>query len=132
MDRITMPAGQYYLGDPCYCLASMWREVLDKSNYFETPFVIGKKLPIIAFETAFGDGIYFDQNGTEYSVDSGLIGLVPVSMADSAPIGVQKVKFKTSVECYIDGPRLHFGEYVIDTDPDPYEPDDHCPRCGRG
>jgi hypothetical protein len=130
----TVPAGKYYLGDPCYSLqdgTDNWGNVLDASDCFHKPYIKGKKMAV-AFGTAFGDGEYFDQHGNAYPVDSGMIGLVPVSMATvKKPTGVQKVEFKSPVECTKEGGLLKFGEYEIDTDPQEEEDDECCGECGR-
>lgn len=114
----TLPAGKYYLGDPCYSFQkshSRWIKALETSEYFDKPYTEPRKGTAVAFNTAYGDGRYRDNKGNSYPVDAGMIGLVPVRMADCLPTGVQLVEFTGPVECYKDGGTLTFGPYVIET-----------------
>jgi len=81
--EILVPAGQYYISDPCYIIKDEdWYTLLDSCNFFNNPIGDIKGFKCYASSTAFGDGEYFDQNGNSYSVDSGLIGLVPVDYTE--------------------------------------------------
>ena len=115
-----LPAGKYYIGDPCYVLGrphSNWESVLDESNFFENPY-INKGLTALAFGTAFGDGEYLDQDGRKYPVDAGLIGATPVKMATvKKPTGVHLLEFLEPFLCTTDGAVICFGRIRIDTDP---------------
>jgi hypothetical protein len=90
---ITLPAGDYYVGDPSYLLQNLC-ETLDgivKACNFKdfNEYVVKKPYfaytedgqTVVIFRTWIGDGIYADQEGREYPVDSGMIGVVPVAMA---------------------------------------------------
>lgn len=82
---ITIPAGTYALGDPCYSIrGNDWSkfihngQIAKESAFNEYEQIMeGAKLPAFAFQTAYGDGSY---GGTGFDglldVDSGLIGLV--------------------------------------------------------
>lgn len=41
--RQIVPAGNYFLGDPCYSFENhkKWLEILSKSDYFEEPYTQG-------------------------------------------------------------------------------------------
>jgi hypothetical protein len=115
---VRMPAGAYYVGDPCYSITDHgeWMEWLEAARY-ETSHVLiadhrGK--PVLGLATAYGDGCYEDQESNQYLVDAGLIGLVPVEVAD-AP-GGRCVYFKESFLCSrtSDG-TLTFGDIIIET-----------------
>ena len=113
--RETVPAGKYYLGDPCYSFDKNWGEVLDSSDFFQKPYE-KNGLIAIGFSTAYGDGRYNDQFGNEYPVDAGMIGLVQVGLEDRTPTGVLTVEFSKPTECYSEGEgTLHFGKYKIET-----------------
>lgn len=128
--QATVPAGEYFLGDPCYTIKDhdRWMQLLESCNYFSVED--GKGSPIgeldghqvLAFGTAYGDGCYTDQYGAEYGVDAGLIGLVPVALIDAKRKDLERdgqfVTFKTSVTCSTDGETLRFGKYVIKTGDD--------------
>jgi hypothetical protein len=90
---ITLPAGDYYVGDPSYLLENL-DETLDgivKACNFKdfNEYVVKKRYfaytedgqTVVIFRTWIGDGIYTDQESREYPVDSGMIGVVPVAMA---------------------------------------------------
>ncbi len=123
--RVTVQAGEYYLGDPCYTVPHrLWHALLDSSNFFDscTPIGTVEGHQVLAFGTKYGDGTYRDQQGVKYPVDAGIIGLVPVALVEKTEAnGVEKsncsriIKFDRAVTCYSDDGVLHFGDYVIDT-----------------
>lgn len=90
---ITIPPGTYYLGDPCYTVNNdAWLPLLNTCNYFMTNPVgtlpDGNK--VYSFGTKHGDGSYESRYGDSYngflfSVDSGMIGLVPVNSEYTHP-----------------------------------------------
>lgn len=170
--RVTVPAGAYYLGDPCYVFhndergSEQWSALLDDSDYFgaggtpeggplgfvEVPVDPAHpedsaltRLPVVAFRTAYGDGGYEDREGHSYSVDAGMIGLVPAwwavanaLTAESGPAdglrylttNARFVVFTTEVQCTKGGPDeglLTFGPVEIPTHHEP----DPCYVCGR-
>ena len=78
-----MKAGLYYIGDLCYVLDNKdWDEVCELTinghqclgGEFE--FKDGRRFAI--YNTKFGDGVYHDQFGNKYCVDSGSIGCIKV------------------------------------------------------
>ena len=74
----NIPAGTYYIGDPCYVFNADSRSKIAKLNdCFDIPHIEYKGKPVIAFGTKFGDGTY---NG--FSVDSCLIGIVDISLIE--------------------------------------------------
>lgn len=77
-----MPAGRYYIGDPCYVFKDGWSKILGKTNYLNGPYPDDIKDKIWAHGTMYGDGGYFDQYGFEYGVDAGLIGVVHESLVE--------------------------------------------------
>lgn len=87
-----LPAGTYLVGDPCYAfdhalrqnwldwLADAWKEKgvdRDRLNILDGRV---KGMRIAASRTAYGDGVYYDQDGHVYAVDAGLLGAVPVEL----------------------------------------------------
>ena len=79
MKTQKLPAGRYFIGDPCYCfdndpIHGSWRNILGETDYFES---YSEKYPgLIASSTSYGDGTYFDKEMNRYSVDAGLIGAI--------------------------------------------------------
>ena len=126
---MTMPAGKYYVGDLCYVLHDEWDECCNlffanrkDQGCNEGEFNLRDGRRFASFNTAYGDGGYFDEQGREYSVDSGGIGcirLVDINLShDSNYIdGGQIVDFPSDFETgYQDG-KIIIGHVIIDTDP---------------
>jgi|SRR5579864_7308883 len=121
---ITLPAGTYYVGDPCYCFnCTSWEAIGAQNNGFKNnPMVAtlnGHRL--VALGTAYGDGRYTDQRGRTYPVDAGLIGAVPVDIIDDdssyrhQPDCGHEITFPRDFPCYEEGGRIHIGDIIIDT-----------------
>lgn len=123
MDQIKLAAGTYYIGDLCYVLGNRWDEfcdlTIDGNSVKEGAFIMADGTQFITFGTAYGDGLYFDQDGNEYPVDAGLIGCVLADKVDSdARLDLGKVHvFENDVWANSDGKVLTFGHIWIDTDP---------------
>lgn len=77
----TLPAGRYFLGDPCYAVKdadwALWLDEARKSDWSILAADIDG-YPVIGLSTAYGDGVYSSEQipEAEFSVDAGLIGLV--------------------------------------------------------
>ncbi len=121
---VTVPAGEYILGDPCYTVPDdAWSRLLDSCGCFDDATPVGTVLgyQVLAFGTAHGDGIYEGSDGYEYAVDAGLIGLVPASMPgitnhdDDTTWPPRRVRFLAPTVCWNDRGILHFGHFTIDT-----------------
>lgn len=123
-----LPAGTYFIGDPCYVYdKDKWDsyccKLFDSDGFFE---INGVKL--CAFNTAYGDGTYADASGSEYPVDAGLIGATHISavlQSDYEELGLV-VTFANDFGCSKNGSVLNFGHISIDTDD---ENDDRCDEC---
>ena len=105
--------------DPCYVLTDeQYQKVLDR--YDETEVDLGDFTCIVQ-NTYTGDGVYSDQFGNEYMVDSGQLCIVPLDKV-SVPIreGLGHV-FNTTdwengwYESVDDGGSLVFGDVVVYT-----------------
>jgi hypothetical protein len=130
--EVTVPAGQYVIGDPCYAVPDQyWLPLLESCDYFRSP--IGwfsrtgystDKNYVLAFGTKWGDGCYLGTDGNEYGVDAGLLGLVPVELVEDLSEHVV-VSFSKDTLCIDDGSgKLKFGHITIDTDPEEEEEDE--------
>jgi len=118
-----MPAGEYWVGDPCYAVpADRWMEWLEAAGYqtqdrYLLAHLDGK--PVLGISTAHGDGCYPDDHGNEYPVDAGLIGLVPVEIAadnDAHHLeGMHRVRFDSDFECRYDEGVIVLGHIAINT-----------------
>ena len=119
--EITVPAGKYWLCDPCYAVPSdLWMDLLNSCKFFEYPIGVvqagdGKNYSVLGFSTEYGDGLYNDQYGNSYPVDAGLIGLTPLDLVEGEPFGATLVHFAIETICHSYGGVLTFGIYEIDT-----------------
>lgn len=98
---MKFPPGTYYVGDPCYAIPDQdWTDFCDLLFSFKgsghNPSD-GKELVEDGFgfefsgeqvwcaDTKYGDGGYHDQDRREYSVDAGMIGVVPTTLIVPEP-----------------------------------------------
>jgi len=129
-EYVSVPAGRYWLCDPCYAVPSnLWNDLLDSNNCFDNP--VGKVKAsdgniyhVLAFGTAYGDGVYADQFGNQFPVDAGLIGLTPVGLAESVPFGATLVEFTHDTTCWGHAGVMDFGKHKINTRDDVVEDED--------
>ncbi len=70
--QTTMPAGRYWVGDLCYVLREEWHKVPFGDGIYR--LADGRR--IAKFTTGHGDGVYDDDQGNEYGVDSGSLGCI--------------------------------------------------------
>lgn len=95
---LLMPAGRYFVGDPCYTAGiddnawQKWCKVVDKSGNDEVLAATYNGLPVVGLHTAYGDGQYFDESGGSYGVDAGLIGAVPAQLIEAMEITEDDLK----------------------------------------
>lgn len=79
-----MPAGKYYLGDPCYVIHDeLWPEFcnqIDDSRIRNGDIITFQNHPVFVTSTNYGDGVYQDQLLNFYGVDAGIIALVPLEI----------------------------------------------------
>ena len=78
---MSMPAGEYYIGDLCYVMTDEeWNEfcsiTIDGMKCIDGEFQMKDGRRFATYGTAWGDGVYHDQYGYSYSVDAGLIGCI--------------------------------------------------------
>lgn len=119
---VLVPAGRYYLGDPCYCFDKSWHDLLDTCDTFNQP--IGKvgTRSILGFRTAYGDGLFTGSDGRQYGVDAGLIGLVPHGAQERRPVKLSRtITFKEETLCKNEFGKMTFGDIVINTRQDDEE-----------
>jgi hypothetical protein len=126
---VIVPAGTYYLGDPCYAVPDeMWSELLEATGFFDdTPHILFRgKYNIVAFNTMYGDGCFAGNNRFEYGVDAGMIGLVETSIGIKPSEGLNTIiKFDVPTLCTRDdNGTLTFGSVVIHTGDNEEDEDD--------
>ena len=135
---MTMPAGEYYVGDLCYVMSDRWDEfcniTISGNECMNGEFTLSDGVRFASYGTAHGDGLYEDNFGNEYPVDAGLIGCILVSdIAESELKGLKYGHIKIFTEPFMTGyldpqegrpGKIFFGSnLVIDTDPEYVEDD---------
>ena len=114
MDMVTLPAGHYLIGDLCYQDRNEWDQMI---NPFEEGVVKtlsdGRKYVIL--NTRHGDGCYQDQDGKDYFVDSGTIGIIEYTGDLNSDLG-RTFDFGSDFQVYSYDGVLHFGAMYVDTD----------------
>ena len=124
---MTMKSGTYYLGDLCYVLNdSTWSEVcslvLNGNSVVDGEFNLPDGRRFAMYSTAYGDGTYEDQEGSEYCVDSGSIGCILLDDVDRDDwveqiTGGATVHFPEPFTTGAQDGVIQIGEYLIDTAP---------------
>lgn len=133
MDKYTLPAGTYWVGDPCYAIPDeLWMEWLHRADYMNNSDAllaeIGGHLAC-GISTAYGDGLYPGSDGVEYPVDAGLLGATPVAVAVDEPFGSKLVTFDAPFTCYSDDGTVHIGHIAIETGDEADDDDFSCWDC---
>lgn len=118
--EVQVPAGKYWLCDPCYAVPSdLWMDLLNSCEFFERPIgkveADGEVYQVLGFGTAYGDGLYHDQFNNAFPVDAGLIGLTPVGLSKDEPFGALLVEFTDETTCSCYEGVLKFGKHEINT-----------------
>jgi hypothetical protein len=119
---MRLQKGVYYIGDLCYVMHPEWDEVcqlLEGDQYpNEGQFRLSDGRQFAMFNTAFGDGEYYDNKGRAYCVDSGSLGCIKVENlteeVDEALGNVVEMPYDFYV--YSDSKTIHFGHISIDTE----------------
>jgi hypothetical protein len=130
-----LPAGKYYLGDPCYVIDdTLWDEFL--GLFWEQKPRGGIftfcGYECCAFYTRYGDGQYeLEPYGGWLPVDAGMIGAIPIDLCtrSSGHQNGERVVFDVPVECEERDGRLCFGEFYVETG-DAGDGPDYCQECG--
>ena len=122
------PAGEYYIGDPCYIIPDEdWAELCINTNHwgagnepepnFDDGLFQWNGRTCFATFTAYGDGCYGNRKGDAMvGVDSGLIGIVPLKKEDEIeglyyPYTLLRT-FGKRFEVWEDDGVFHFGNKV--------------------
>lgn len=125
---MTMPAGNYWIGDLCYILENEWSEVCDimdaaeqedPENYGSGEFVLSDGRRFAVYKTRWGDGTYEDAQGRKYSVDSGTLGCIQFNDDKSSEDHSHVINFRKEFDTgYSDKDQsvIRFGHIHIDTE----------------
>lgn len=112
-----IPAGEYYIGDPCYVFSEADWDTICRQDSKNVHEIHGKKF---ADASTGGDGSFLDTNGNSYSVDSGSLGVVPIDLVFNQEDALRQgriVVFETPVLFkYIEDELLVIGDIVFNLD----------------
>lgn len=81
----TSNKGQFFIGDPCYVLPDeIYHKIWGDKHGFEDGRIETEEGTFLVHGTAYGDGEYFDEDPTHnsYSVDAGVIAVIPIELID--------------------------------------------------
>jgi hypothetical protein len=120
--KYSAPAGEYYIGDLCYVLGDDVYDTIfgglggyDSGLYKEK----GSNMFFLVDNTAYGDGLYHANDGKEFGVDAGIIGICPKAICKKNGGGGQFYTFTEPVKCKFGGGKFEFRSgyihLVIDT-----------------
>jgi hypothetical protein len=124
-----MPAGRYYIGDLCYVMHPEWDEICNlffppgaPGRGVEGEFILADGRRFASFGTAYGDGTYRSNIGTDHGVDSGSIGCIRAEdirdteydQATLEALGAF-IEFTEPFDVYADQGMLTFGHVQIET-----------------
>lgn len=137
-EKITLPAGRYFVGDPCYTAGKddqAWQDWCSTADFGSDDVMAAtfNGLPVVGLHTAHGDGTYRDFDGREYGVDAGLIGAVPEELIKKMDISDEdlagsghwvETKEPFVLEQGSIGGLLMIGNVTIETDPADEEEED--------
>jgi hypothetical protein len=132
-----LPAGEYLIIDPCYIVdPARLQTLFGPTETARTSAVAVDPQTGARFAysyTATGDGLYVDNDGIEYGVDSGTLACLPLGMLDAARLvnrplhdrsdgqvcSGRFVTFDAPVRCVPCDAHgvIRFGPIVIDTGP---------------
>ena len=134
MNEILKP-GKYFLGDPCAVLPTkilngIWDSIFNcsngKFNINDTDFAV--------HTTHYGDGIFLDTKNRSYNIESGVMGLVDISIIEEDSLKIYKehghiYNFDKPVKFIYDGGIFFIksGKKIISINtqcPDEYDSDD--------
>jgi hypothetical protein len=115
---LKLPPGKYYIGDPCYVFNDdTWQRLLDGAP-FEGAIVEFDGRQLWGQSTAHGDGVYLDQDGNEFGVDSGVLAAIPIELVDN-PAGEEEgviIDAPNGLVVEHDAGTFWLGEHCITTD----------------
>ncbi len=121
----TMPAGTYYIGDPCYVIGD-WNAFCQEWFNVDQGIFDYDGHNVCVYNTQYGDGAFPCSNGAVLGVDAGLIGAIPAVLMTqgSYDLGTEVV-FEESFECGRDWDgRMHFGDFEVMTGDEKKEDED--------
>jgi hypothetical protein len=100
----TFPAGVYYVGDPCFIMKEEMYEVIACQTDYMDGLYAQDKYRMLLGRTHRENGTYSGSDAFDYTVDSGMIGIISMSLADGDVGDLAKMhKFLTDAYIKIEG-----------------------------
>ena len=100
MASIKFPAGTYYVGDVGHVSSDeQWKKVCHKVLTEKKPTFRIDDVPYAVLSTEYGDGVYEDDCGELYAVDSGTIGCIPIDAVEGDTGYGQVIEFSEPFTC---------------------------------
>lgn len=119
-NSVTLPPGDYWVGDPCYSVPNgRWIEWLEAADYENQRTLLAAELdgyPVVGVNTAHGDGCYLGSDGFDYPVDAGLIGATAAELTKGEPFGARLVTFTQPFTVERNEGTIKIGWIEIETD----------------
>lgn len=123
MTSIKFPAGTYFVGDIGQVTShETWTQFICRKD--EPEFLRKykgdtfryKDIPVAMYSTFHGDGVFEDQDGREYAVDSGTVGCIPLTAVEGDTGFGQVIDFPEQFTCAKrkDG-TIRIGNVIINT-----------------
>ena len=142
----TLPAGRYYVGDPCYAFSldtTTWMDLIEKTdcfgvaNHLKKHYTMQKPVKhngglMWGAGTAYGDGCYRGSDGSEFGVDAGMLGIVSENIAeDNALYAMKLIEVdESNNEVTYDG-HGNFNICGIEINTDGSDEISECYQCGN-
>lgn len=122
-----LPADAYFIGDPAYVLSEYnWQRICrlmtTNPSHYEKGFFELQGRSLFMHGAAYGDDTYKDQDGQEYTVDSGTIGAIPIVLCEPSLLkenenAGQVITFSKPFECSYKEGTFRIGHIIIKTNP---------------
>lgn len=127
--KFKFPAGKYYIGDPCYVLEeSIYDKLIENFDFDKSYTIEINGHTMFMHCTSYGDGTYNDGTARSYSVDSGLISIMPVKFISMEKFNetdnVHIVEFEKEFYVSFDDGTFKFGHVEIPTGGDDSQDDE--------
>lgn len=92
--QTTLPAGQYFVGDPMFVLAKLgedlWDQISKETGFLEFPY-ISETIQLFVGDTVEADGDYVSGDYS-FSVQSGSFGIIPRSTVDFLGVDISDLE----------------------------------------
>jgi hypothetical protein len=126
----TLPAGTYYIGDPCYVIEDHWDAFLEalnaaegKDGYLRGVVFTFAGRQVFVSATNTGDGVYRDNEGVNYPVDAGMLAAIPVELTGTRghvftqafEVGTDVGRWRQGKNGQLIGKRIKIGSIIIKT-----------------